>query len=387
MSEGSNYFIASSPRHVLLQASLALAQCRGRSNRLYLTEHIPAAGVGAYLDALAGWKSSPFEHVAYLEADWRPHVAALPNPWRVVAKRRLKWRFRADNRRRLDADLRSHPPQAIYVSCDNFYESQYLLHRASRANSLVRRIYVEDGTSAYEYTFRESPLRNRLKDLRRAVNYGLWWRPCSLPGASGWLEEGYLAFPELAHEKLKALRLHQLPADGLLVPEMLELARLLGLRFELDVERVRRAEVIVAVTNSRWSHLLPDYRQNMARICEHLLGAGKSLVLKQHPGDVVRSDPLGLGERQGIYVAPQALPFELLMMLAERDDATVVGDASTALLSTRWLRPGARVIALRHAPGGIDGTYLERVFRSIDVTVETELARVPEKYFSVARSP
>ncbi len=369
---------------MLLQASLALAHCRGAHNRLYVTEHIPAAGVGTYLEALSDWPGSPFGHVACLEADWRPHVAGLSNPWRVAAKRRLKWRFRADNRRLLDEDLRSHPPEALYVSCDNFYESQYALHRASRINPRLRRIYVEDGTSAYEYTFRVPRIRSSLKDVRRLFDYGLWWRSCMLPGTSGWLEEGYLAFPELAHEKLKALRLHRLPAESLLVPEMLEFAGLLARRFDLDVDQVRRADVIVAVTNSRWSNLLPGYRETMARICERLLGAGKNLVLKQHPGDTVRSDPLGLGSRKGVYVAPQALPFEVLMMLCERGDATVVGDASTALMSTRWLRPGARVIALRHDPGGIDGKYLERVFRSIEVTVETELHRVPEKYFSVA---
>jgi hypothetical protein len=386
MAEPADYFIASSARHVLFDAALALAGGTGRHCRLYIAQHIRSAWIEQYVAAFGAWPGSPFRSVGVLEADWRPRLAALPAWRRRLTKPLVKRGFLRRNRQRLEQDLRAHPPRALYVSCDTFYESQYALHLARRIAPDARRIYVEDGTSAYTHSFTGRRLTDWPKEFARRFRYGSWWRPCTLPGASGWLDEGYVLYPELAIRGLRHLRLHRLDPALLLAPGMVEFAAVLARRFGLDVAALRGADAIVTIANSRWSHRYPRYREVMAGICRALLEQGQSVVLKQHPADLQQGDPLGLGERPGLYVAPSALPVEVMLMLLERPDATLLGDASTCMMSARWLRPDVRAIALRLTPDGADIGMLGPVFERIGVVVESRPERVPAEYFAAGRA-
>jgi hypothetical protein len=164
---------------------------------------------------------------------------------------------------------------------------------------------------------------------------------------------------------------------------MLLFATVLARQFELDVDALRAADVIVSIANSRWSHRFPRYREVLAGICRSLLDDGHRLVLKQHPADLQQGDPLGLGSRGGLYAAPAALPIEAMLMLWDRADTTLLGDASTSVMSSRWLRPGIRAIALQLTRDGADMRVLGPVFRAVGVVVEDDPRGVPSKYFGV----
>ena len=375
-----NFFLASSPRHLFLFAGLALERSDAR-NVLFFVEHIPAAGVTAYLDLLAAWSASPFAECHRLEADYRPLLTARSGG---PGKKALKRVFRQRNRERIEAAVQSSsPPTSVYVGCDDFYESQYLLHRARQMNSACRLIYVEDGISAYDYSYQNTHIRNLPKEWIRALRYFPWWRPCTLPGTSGWLEEGYVAFPELVMDKFKHIGLRELPRNCFLGDEIRQLAGLMADAFGVDSQALGDADLLVAVTNSKWGRLLPGYQDTMRGICESLLLAGKRVAVKPHPREK-ESDPLCLGEHPNLYRVPSQAMFEILILLADNPKLVVIGDASTSLVATRWLRPEAKVIALRHDPQGIDGRYMERTFRAIGIRIEDEPRHVPERYFAVA---
>jgi hypothetical protein len=200
------------------------------------------------------------------------------------------------------------------------------------------------------------------------------------------VDEAYVAFPELVLDRLKKLELHELPRDVYLGAPFREYAEVMGREFGLDVERLRQADLLVAVTNSKWGAWLPDYVATMRGICEALLGAGKRVALKLHPREQ-NPDPLGLGEREGLYHVPQQTMFEMLMVLVSNPEFLVVGDASTALIGARWLRPDLRMVALRHDPGGVAGHYLEKIFEGIGVTIESDPSCLPSKCFGIQTAP
>ena len=375
-----NFFLASSPRHLFLFAGLALERSEAQ-NILFFVEHIPAAGVTAYLDLVTAWSASPFTECHRLEADYRPLLAARVGG---RGKNALKRAFRRRNRERIETAVQApSPPTSIHVGCDDFYESQYLLHRARQMNSACRLIYVEDGISAYDYSYQNTHIRNLPKEWIRALRYFPWWRPCTLPGTSGWLEEGYVAFPELVMDRFKRLGLKEFPRSYFLGSEIRQLAELMADAFGVDSVALANADLLVAVTNSKWGRLLPRYQDTMRSICESLLSAGKRVAVKPHPREK-ESDPLHLGEHPNLYKVPTQAMFEILVLLAKNPELIVIGDASTSLVATRWLRPEVRVVALRHDPDGIDGRYMERTFRAIGIRIEDEPHHVPERYFAVA---
>jgi|GEM_PF-2039798 len=377
-----HYHFASSPRHLLLLAGLAL-EARDAEHHLFFIEHIPAAGVARYLRMLESWPSSPFASVQALEGDWRPELGSLAPAERRKRKPALKRAFRARNRARLDAALERAAPDAIFAGIDNYYEVQYALHRATRLRPGLRRVYVEDGSSAYEYSFRNLHLRELPKELLRTLRYGLWWRPCTLAGTSGWLTEAYVAFPELVHERLRGLELHELPREVFLGEDFRQLAAVMAAELGVDCEGLSGADVLIAVTNSKWASLLPGYRDTMVGIVEALLAAGRRVALKLHPREQ-DPDPLGLGRRGDLYEVPQQAMFELLAILVRNPELVVIGDASTALIGVQWLRPELETIALQHDRDATGGTFLERIFEEIGVTLEREPARFVERRFGAA---
>jgi hypothetical protein len=79
--------------------------------------------------------------------------------------------------------------------------------------------------------------------------------------------------------------------------------------------------------------------------------------------------------------------FEMLMVLVSNPEFLVVGDASTALIGARWLRPDLRMVALRHDPGGVAGHYLEKIFEGIGVTIESDPSCLPSKCFGIQTAP
>lgn len=382
MPSRTNYYFASSPRHLMLFAGLALEAPADEENHLFFIEHIPARGVQGYLAMLEAWPGSPFAQCRVLEGDWRPALATGASGDRRRAKNRLKKSFRRNNRQVIERALDSSPPDSIFVGIDNYYEVQLALHLASQRNPDLRRVYVEDGCSAYEMSYRNLHIRDLPKEWFKTLRFGLWWKPCTLAGTSGWVDEAYVAYPELVLDQLKALELHELPRAVYHGDDFLDLARIMGREFGVDVGRLAELDVLIAVTNTKWGSSLPNYVSTLVRLCEALLSAGKKVGIKLHPREQ-EPDPLGLGEREGLYLVPQQAMFEMLVVLVESSELTIIGDASSAMIGARWLRPDVTTIALRHDPDGVDGKYLQKVFDGIGVTIETELESLPERYFGV----
>jgi hypothetical protein len=375
-----NYFLASSPRHLLLFAGLALESHADDENRLFFIEHVPAADVAAYLGAVRAWPASPFASTEPLAADYRSLVTSGKAS---KSRKAFKKAFRRQNRTLLDARLAEAVPDAVFVGVDNFYESQYLLHRSRQLNPGRRGIYVEDGVSVYDYSYRKTFVRTHPKEWLRAVRYFPWWRPSPLPGASSWLTEGHVAFPDLVLEPFRRKRLHALPRRRYLSAEFRDLASRIAESFGVDRSRLSDADVLIAVTHTKWGSLLPGYRETMRGICRSLLDAGKRVAIKPHPRDP-NQDALGLDEHPNLYRVPGQAMFEALTVLTDNPDLVVVGDASTSLVAAKWLRPGAEVVALRHAPDGIDARYLQRVFDGIGVAIETDARALMRRCLDVA---
>ncbi len=370
-------FLASSPRHVLLSAGLALE--KGGENHLYFIEHVPAQDVTSYFDLFSRWKSSPFSSTTRLRGDYRPDLANSRGVVRRLRKEVLKRQYRRSNRRLIERTFRDLEPDNIFVGCDNFYEAQYALHFAKKMNPSTVGIYIEDGIGAYDNIIPRFRFRH-FRDLVRKLSYGRWWKLCPVVGSSGWLEEGYVAFPELVIDELKKLRLHPLSREVFLTPEFGELARSMAEHFGVELDRLNDVSLVVIVTRSGVARFLPGYSETISRLCASVVAAGRKVAVKFHPRE---TEPgfIPLAQSPRVYIVPAPTMFELLLTIIDNPQVTVIGDMSSCMVATRWLRPGFRVIALRHKTTGVIGSYMEDVFAKLGVSVEDDHGSIPETYF------
>ena len=378
-SPSRNVYLASSPRHLLLAAGLALEAGAGSTNALYFVEHVRADAVARYLDLVRNWGASPFDEVRPLRGDYRPELERAGATARGLHKRALKRRFREENRVLLEERVEQEPPTRVFVGCDNFYESQLLLWKAKAADPAARGILLEDGTAIYDYEFRKRPL-SRPRDWLRRVSYGPWWKSCPIIGTSGWLDEAYVAFPELVLEELQGLELHKLSASTFKGPAFRELARATAESFGVDLEPIREASLIVVLTRSTVAARIPGYAETIVELCETFLEMGETVAVKYHPRETDK-DFVPLLGRPGIHEIPSAVLFELVVTLVESPNLTVVGSVSTALLATRWLHPSVRILALRHGTDGPGSDYLAKPFKALDIPVVSDPRSIREAYF------
>jgi Alpha-2,8-polysialyltransferase (POLYST) len=282
------------------------------------------------------------------------------------------------NRLLIRRELRSAPPDRVYVGVDAPPEMQYAMHLAKQLRADARCIYVEDGSAAYVVALRRPPpplatARRALRRWSRRVLLGSWWQKVDGPGTSSWIDEAVVAFPDLVVDRLRHLPCRLLPSVQFAGPELLDLAQRFGTGFGVDRDALQRADVLVALASSTTIARNPARAAAMTSLVRELTAAGLSVLVKHHPRE---RDPgyvrIAAGPR--LYVAPAAVPFELLLLLG-RPQVAVVGDISTALISTRWLLPRARILALRQAGGaaginraGDTARYLQ-IFQQLGIDV------------------
>jgi hypothetical protein len=382
-------YVSSTPHHILLSAAIALTEKSTTDGHLLVVEHHSAASVRQYVSVLERWEDSPFTTVEVLRSDYRPHLGGSKWPVRDLKRMLVKKRFRAANRRKLDDAIERWRPRRVYVGADSYFEGQYALYRAKAADPATRGIYVEDGTAAYDYTFKVEGFRGtleRIKSLGKKLRFGPWWRHVVHPGTSDLIDESWVAFPDLVIEELARKPLHALPSDTLERPAFRSLMTALGNEFGVDVEKMRRASLIVALTRSSVAKLLPGYEETMRKLCHELAEAGHMVAVKYHPREYDERF-VRLPEHENLYVVPPRILFEALVSLPEDPGFTVIGDVSTALIATRWLRPSARVIAVRHVVGGdrAAAAYLAATFAALGIHDESEASSIPGRYFPSAR--
>jgi hypothetical protein len=114
-----------------------------------------------------------------------------------------------------------------------------------------------------------------------------------------------------------------------------------------------------------------DLLLRLRRLTEAAQACGRRVALKHDEGEA-ETDPAGLLAEGAALALPRLLPAELLPALLPRA-ALLAGEASSALLTARWLRPdlvvcefGARggdakraqALLARHGIGPLDETAL-----------------------------
>jgi hypothetical protein len=369
-----NAYFASRPRHVLCAAGIALDQPEA-VHRLFLVERFAAGEADRLVATLQAWEASPFGSIVRLPNATRyTHRGSWPlGVWRGLVRFLMPYA----NRRRIRREFAARPPDTVYACVDHLVEVQYAMHLAKRLRHGTRCVHVEDGSAAYVDSLPEKaqafPLMRRLiKTIIRRLHHGSWWQKVEVLGTSRWIDGGVFSFPDLVRPELRRY------PGGHLSPTIFHgsgieaLATEYAARFGLQRETIERVEVLVALAASTSAKRIPGYETTMAELCNALSGAGVRVCVKHHPRE---QDPgfFGIGPGDNLQVLPKEIPFEILLLLIRKPDITVVGDISTAMMSTRWLLPESRILAIRHQG---HGEIYMNVFSQLGIVVVSDPAEV-----------
>ena len=349
MSE-TNLFLVSTPLHLMVSIAIVdtlqlkdahiifIDQVQGRKN--------------PYLETLEAWPANPFKSVNVF---YRP-------------RRKLfeKWKSRRATFAALATIIEQLKPVHIYTGNDRRVEFQFCMHTATQAGYQPKGYYMDEGTFTYVGRKASSTFSDRILDnyVKKLV-YGLWWKHPETVGASDWIDSIYVSYPDIAHPLLKKKKLIQLTLA------FWQSAALLNFCSQL-VDRIGRpknlSELDLLITLPHESIIVanPAYHEQIKGIIEKQLAEGLRVGVKYHPRDT-DPDLLKLGDIDGVELLSRQLPFEALLPMV-KSGATVLGDFSTTLITTRLLRPDLKARAIDHGNNKNAADFID-LYRKIGIDI------------------
>jgi hypothetical protein len=348
-----NLVMANTPL-VVLEAAAAARHAGTRAQLVLLEDFDLAAQLAAMLRR---WRDNPFEAIVRLPGRHEEHRRG-PGGQRGLSAFARRIAVKRDIRRETLAMLREldarFEPDAVWVGNDKKVETQYALHLASTRAGVRAGRYLDDGLHSYLGRFRERPLVRRMDELVKRVGYGRWARRVPQIGTSPWIAESWVAFPAETLDQAPARLRHALPREWFTGRDVLRLSALAAREFGVDRRALRGCSAVLVLPHSNLLRGNEALLLRLRRLMEAAQACGRRVALKYHPRER-DSDPAGLLAEGQALVLPKTLPMELLLPLLP-SGTLLAGEASTALLTARWLSPALAVRDL----GSARGDYAER---------------------------
>ncbi|MCK4588020.1 MAG: hypothetical protein KAU29_11780 [Gammaproteobacteria bacterium] len=346
-------YLVSTPLHFLVASSLAIRNKEEQLPHLIFIDQKIVDSHPYYL-CEKKWKDSPFIVKGILKG-----VGGLP-----VSEKLKK---RKDIFKKMASIVNEVKPCKIYVGNDRRIEFQYAMHLAS-LNNEVEGIYMDEGIFTYVGRKESDSFKDKIIDnyLKKIV-YGNWWKNPPTIGASEWVSEAYVAFPQHVHRLLKHKKLNHLGSSYFAASEFKELSNIIVKHFSINPEELEKLDMLITLPHESVMARIEGYSSNIASLVERLSRAGKNIGIKYHPRN---SDPdfLGLKEVEGVWLIPDGAAFECFLPILKK--CIVVGDMSSTLLTTRWQRPDLKVIAIENKTSAYFHQF-EPLFGSLGIEIRS----------------
>ncbi|MFT4763034.1 MAG: hypothetical protein ACI9OH_000118 [Oleispira sp.] len=320
----THLFLASTPFNMLTSAMVALDLPVGDEAYLGIIDQPETERT--FVTTLYLWKESPFKQTLLLS---------------LQAKGKGKRKKRQSALNKIAQLIDQIKPDKIYTGNDRRIEFQFAMHHSRKTNELSMGVYIDDGT--YSYLGRKTHwLTDRIVDnLIKKLSYGSWWQQPSTIGASNWISQAILAFPESAIEALKTKRCLSLP-ENLHRDEFKRLAELCLELFKYPKSQIQHIDALIMLPHESVVSV-----QTKKKLSYWLSNQDAKISFKHHPRTVL-SDTTGDKELWLIpdraEQVPAGIPMEVLLPLI-KSSCQIAGDVSTALLTAKWLRPELKVTA------------------------------------------
>lgn len=325
-------FLASTPFNMLTSSMVAFDLPVGDVAYLGLIDQ--PENESPFVLALKKWHESPFQKTLLLSQQ---------------AKGKGKHKKRQQAFKEIALLIDQIKPDKIYTGNDRRIEFQFAMHHASKIRDATQSeligTYLDDGT--YSYVGRKTHwLKDQVIDnLVKKLSYGSWWRQPPTIGASDWIQEAILAFPNSAIAELKAKRCRSLPLN-LSRNEFKQLAQQCLSLLDYSAEALADINGLILLP-----HESAASDQTKNKLSYWLVNVGANISFKHHPRTVLSDN---LGDRTAWLIPeeakqiPSGIPMEVLLPLL-KPTCLLAGDVSTALLTAKWLRPELKVTAFATA--------------------------------------
>lgn len=347
MNSHSIYF-ASTILHLYAAASIASGRKNETAHLIFIDQ--PEDKDYPLYPIVKHWPSSPFQSVKLLPGRFKGLVNKL---------KKRKQLFK-----QLEEIMAETRPNNLFVGNDRRIEFQYAMHTCQKLKLATKGHYMDEGTFTYvgrkaSSSFSDTVIDNGLKK----ISYGLWWKNPQTVGESAWVNDIHVAFPELIDERLKKKAIFQLDHKQFISPEMLQLSKSILDFYQVDPNRFSSLDALFTLPHESLFIQNPEYRNTLLQQVDEMKAQGLRVAAKYHPRNST-PDVLNLADA-GVDLIPAGVSFEAILPLLP-STTHIVGDLSSTLLISRWLRPELKVTSICSGKGNPD--FL-KLFQALDIEV------------------
>jgi hypothetical protein len=347
MSSHSVYF-ASTILHLYAAASIAAGRKDEIAHLIFIDQ--PEDKDYPLYPIVKSWPSTPFQS-----------VKLLPGRFKGLANKLKK---RKQLFKQLEDIINELKPTNLFVGNDRRIEFQFSMHITETLGLNAKGHYMDEGTFTYvgrkaSSSFSDAIVDNWLKKL----SYGLWWKNPQTVGESAWISDIHVAFPQLIDSRLKKKDIQQLDHKQFIGPDILQLSKSILDFYQVDSERFSSLDALFTLPHESLFNQNPGYRNTLLQQIDEMKSQGLKVAAKYHPRN---SDPdvLKLAEA-GVDLIPAGVSFEAILPLLP-SSTHIIGDLSSTLLISRWLRPELQVTSICAGEGNPD--FL-KLFQALDIDV------------------
>lgn len=343
-------FLVSTPLNLFVASGITISHADTLTPHLVFIDQSEIED-NPYIKAVQNWAESPFQS-----------VTVLP-PKANRSARKLK--VRRNTLLQLETLIHQLKPTRIFTGNDRRVEFQFAMHTASGVSSKVVGAYMDDGTFSYVGRADKGLQDTLVDNLLKKLVYGSWWRQPETVGSSSWISEAHVAFPQQVHSLIRKKEVHTLGAECFRSPAVQALSTQVLAQFAVIPNDFQNLDILFTLPHDSLIKDKSGYGRTMVAAIEILQQQGLHIGIKYHP----RHDPandLTLDTLDNSHVIPQHLGFEAILPML--GNTTIIGDVSTTLLSSKWLRPDLRSISVMFASGKLDDEFIA-LFHKLGIPV------------------
>lgn len=338
----NSIYFASTILHLYVASTIAL-QRKDEHAHLVIIDQPEGSGFPV-MEAYNHWKSSPFKTTRQYYGRYK--------------KLAEKLKSRRETFQKLQQLIQELQPTHLFIGNDRRIEFQYSMAQCQKHGISCTGHYMDEGVFTYTGRKASSSISDKyLDNAIKKLTYGNWWRNPPTIGGSEWISEVHVAFPELIHPLLRTKVINHLDSNQFKSDELTELSERILQQCQISSESVRDLDVLLTLPHESIFEHNTDYENRIQELISGLQDKGVRIAAKYHPRNS-KEDLLNLGE-SNVKVIPSAAVLEaLLTVLPER--TAIIGDMSSTMLITRWLREDMPVYYLND-----DDQRLTQILQSI----------------------
>jgi len=352
----TNYYFISSPFHLFLACNLSIENSNDKNIAIIIPKITNIKVVSnTFVKAMKSAKNIFSEFTSFERAN-------DGIPFRNKHDER-KYRFGV-----IELLLKKEPADRIYTGNDRRIEFQFAMHIANKFRYDVTGIYMDDGMATYlGHKSMNTIIHQYIEPLIKKIVYGNWWKHPNTSGGSAWINTLYVAFPEHVHFSVKNKSIKNINYDIFQTTQFKDFCLKQLEQFDVDAKKIDGIKVLVVITHESF---YPDGYHHIVKVIEKAkqLTEEKYIAIKAHPRsekivDLKNDFPncMHIGNKLG---------FEMLLPLLP-DDCLLIGDASTAVFTARWLKPVMKIRAIKIVDESKAELHkeLEKLYTKINVPV------------------